>query len=371
MVLSPLFRGGTRLLPLLAAALLSVPAVIGRTCDAQQSDARARVREVPAREPRTTVTLGGPGFTFTTDADDERRAVIGIALGQSGRRDTLGVLVDEVTPDGPAAKAGVPEGARIVAINGVNLRVSAADADDPYTRGLGERRLRRELAKVEPGAEIELGLTVEGQARTVRLKTVSAEELTVADRARAPMTRSTPIADSRPFLGLAVGTTGSARDTLGLFVSSVTTDGPAEKAGIVEGDRIQSINGVDVRVPREDAGDWSSSSARANRFTRALRAGTPGDVMTLEVMTGGRTRTVKVTTAKASDFRSGDRGLQMQLGDDLFFRGNGLDGLGEGVSLRVGQALREARESLPRLQLLREPGAVTIRGLSRSRRVSL
>ena len=41
--------------------------------------------------------------------------------------------------------------------------------------------------------------------------------------------------------------TGSSRDTLGVFVMSVEDGGPAAKAGIEEGTRIASINGVDVR----------------------------------------------------------------------------------------------------------------------------
>ena len=73
---------------------------------------------------------------------------------------------------------------------------------------------------------------------------------------------------------MTVASTGSARDTLGVFVQSVVHDGPAEKAGIVEGDRIAAINGVSLRVAREVA---------------KLKA---GEAAELTVVTVGRSRAV-------------------------------------------------------------------------------
>ncbi|HZD84326.1 MAG TPA: PDZ domain-containing protein, partial [Gemmatimonadaceae bacterium] len=59
----------------------------------------------------------------------------------------------------------------------------------------------------------------------------------------------------RAALGLELRTTGTRRDTLGVFVEAVTPKGPAENAGIIEGDRIASINGVDLRTSAVDTED--------------------------------------------------------------------------------------------------------------------
>ena len=106
------------------------------------------------------------------------RTVIGISTAPSGGlRDTLGLLVSSVTSGGPAEKAGIVEGNRLQSINGVSLRASKEDAEDWGAYGFMQRRLTRELAKRKAGEEVELGVYAEGRTRTVRVKTVDAEEL--------------------------------------------------------------------------------------------------------------------------------------------------------------------------------------------------
>src|SRR5258708_1867025 len=86
---------------------------------------------------------------------DNRQA--GLDLRTTGtRRDTLGVFVEAVTPKGPAENAGIIEGDRIAAINGVDLRTTAADAEDSYTGGLAAHRLTREVQKLTPGSKVNL-----------------------------------------------------------------------------------------------------------------------------------------------------------------------------------------------------------------------
>lgn len=109
----------------------------------------------------------------------------------------------------------------------------------------------------------------------------------------------------RAALGVQVSSTGSLRDTLGVFVARVTPKGPAETAGIFEGDRIMSINGVDLRLNAADAGDSYASGLASRRLTRELQKVTPGNRVTVRVWSGGRVRDVQVTAGKASDLREG------------------------------------------------------------------
>lgn len=105
----------------------------------------------------------------------------------------------------------------------------------------------------------------------------------------------------RAALGMQLSATGSVRDTVGVFVTAVTPKGPAENAGIVEGDRIVSINGVDLRVAPGDVEDGYASGLPSHRLSREVGKLTPGTTVNLRVYSGGRVRDVQVTAGRASD----------------------------------------------------------------------
>ena len=105
----------------------------------------------------------------------------------------------------------------------------------------------------------------------------------------------------RAALGMQLSATGSARDTLGVFVVAVTPKGPAENAGVVEGDRIVSINGIDLRVAPGDVEDGYANGLPSHRLSREVGKLTPGSRVNLRVYSGGRVRDVQVTAARASD----------------------------------------------------------------------
>ncbi|MDQ3673536.1 MAG: PDZ domain-containing protein [Gemmatimonadota bacterium] len=103
---------------------------------------------------------------YRSDSAMMNRAALGIELRATGtRRDTLGVFVAAVTPRGPAETAGIIEGDRIAAINGVDLRSAAADVDDAYTNGIPAHRLSREVRKLTPGARVTLRVYSAGRFR--------------------------------------------------------------------------------------------------------------------------------------------------------------------------------------------------------------
>lgn len=293
----------------LAALLTSTTLACAQARPAPAPAPRAeRSSRAESRSPERRVEI----YRFGDDEDSDR-AVIGVSTASNaGKRDTLGVLVQSVTSDSPAEKAGIEEGDRIASINGVSLRLSPEDAGEPDVGGLMTHRLRREMDKVKPGAVVELSVWSGGQTKTVRVTTVSADSL---GSRRVRFDRAS--AEERAVIGLNVSASGSRRDTLGALVSAVATDGPAEKAGIVEGDRIAAINGVDLRVAREDAGDPWASAVKMSRFQRELRKVKAGDAVELRVVTAGQPRTVRVTAAKAKDvYKSrADGRMRIQFGE--------------------------------------------------------
>jgi hypothetical protein len=172
----------------------------------------------------------------------------------------------------------------------------------------------------------------------------------------------------RAALGLELRTTGTRRDTLGVFVEAVTPKGPAEAAGIVEGDRVAAINGVDLRTSAADVDDSYTNEIASHRLTREVQKLTPGSRVNLRIYSGGRFRDVGVVAGKASDV--------MRLGNRFNIRVPGPEGMmpfdGPGVMmLRPGMPLmRERVDPLmrERLQNLRSQiqfhGPVRVRTLS-------
>ena len=302
--------------PAFAAALSTATA-------AQQVE---RERRSPERS--VIVTRGGPGG-FSFSSSDEDRAWLGISTGSGGKRDTLGLLVHSVSPGSPAEKAGLEEGMRLQSINNVNLKLDAADAGEPELSGMMQRRLTRELGKAKPGDEVDLKVWSNGSVKSMRIKTGSPEDVFgyAFKSARNDM-------KNRAVLGVGLASSGSKRDTLGVFVSSVSDGGPADKAGIGEGDRIAAFDGTDLRVPKEDAGDEALSGARVSRLTRALRSKKPGDEVTLRVFQNGRMRDLKVTLGKPTDL--GGSGMRFMFGDEM-------QGLMQGFTI--------PRISIPRIRI--------------------
>lgn len=277
--------------------------------DEQPEQAIERARQVMVR-------LGG-----ALAGENPERAALGITTASSSRRDTLGLLIESITPGGPADKAGLQEGNRIAAVNGINLRLAAADAGQRDMQGLMTRRLVRELGKVKPGDEVKLEVWADGQFRTVSIKTVKLGDL----EGGGWMTMGSANDENRAVIGLGWGGEASPRDTLGLLVVQVTDGGPADKAGIQEGDRIQAINGTDVRVPSADASGRGGAASAERRFRDAMAKVKAGDAVELKVYSDGGVKTVKVTTARAGDVYKGmDRNL-------IRFRTNDGAGWGDGM----------------------------------------
>ena len=295
-----------RHLPLLAtgAAMLAMTA-----------PAAAQVRTAPAPRPE----IAGPETrAYYFDRDESPRAALGLNTSSTGtRRDTLGLLITSIVRGGPAEKAGLEEGNRIASINGVSLRANAADIDDYESAGTLSRRLVRELEKSKPGDEVTLRIYREGRTQDLRVRTVSSDSL--FKRATTFRRASREDMDERPALGIGLGSTGSRRDTLGVLVMSVQDSSPAARAGLEEGNRLAAINGVNLRVAREDAEDPSMGRTKAQRLMREVSQLKPGDNVTLRVYANGQFRDVTMKVARVGDLPR-SRGM-------TFFGGEGFPGL--------------------------------------------
>jgi len=150
-----------------AATIVALPASAQNT--APGSGDRAPRADCPAPVRRTVSAF------FRTS--DQNRAVLGIGTTSGGVRDTLGLLVTDVTSGGPAEKAGIEEGDRLASVNGTDLRLSAADAQDQEMRGLMARRLVRVLAKLKAGDVATFRVEADGKTRDVKVTTVKASDL--------------------------------------------------------------------------------------------------------------------------------------------------------------------------------------------------
>jgi S1-C subfamily serine protease len=117
-----------------------------------------------------------------------------------------------------------------------------------------------------------------------------------------PRRASTGDADadaSRMLLGMTLGTSGTDRDTLGLLVTQVLRDGPSDRAGIDEGNRLAEIDGVSLRLDPVDVGRQSAIDALMRRLTRTLRGLQGGEQATLRVFSAGKFKNANVQLGNA------------------------------------------------------------------------
>lgn len=327
-----------------AASVLSPCASSAQTRTPESSRDDLRERVVVRRE--------GPIFRINRGAP-VNRAVLGVMMGEGSRADTAGVTLESVTENGPAAKAGLKAGDVLTSINGVSLKVAKEDAEDLALAGLAQRRLQRVMGKVSAGDDVTLQVQSGGRSRSVTVKAVSPQSLEAGEPrvVERVITRGPDgsvferrSGAPRAMVGVTVGAAGNLRDTLGLFVSSVVSGGPAEKAGIIEGERIATVNGIDVRVPREDANDPQVVSSRVDRFVREVQQSEPGAAIRLRVYGNGRYRDVTVTAGEMTrpgelfEFNTdGPRGRVRIDGADIEIDGARI----ERAMQQMGRTLRE------------------------------
>jgi serine protease Do len=196
----------------------------------------------------------------------------GLGLGEA-----RGLLVADVVPDGPAARAGVQRGDVIAAVDGKPVE------DAGHFRNL--------VAGTPPGARLRLSLLRGGREQAVEVAVGEAPErppgATPVRGSPGPGPAATPAPRQPPGLAVADLTPDVAR-RLGLppepgaLVTDVLPGGPAAEAGLRPGDVVQEVN----RQPVRSAGD----------FARAVEQAGDGGLVVL-VKRGGRTAYVVIERA--------------------------------------------------------------------------
>jgi serine protease Do len=169
-----------------------------------------------------------------------------------GLKDVRGILINSVTPGGPADHAGLKRGDVILKLNGKDVKDSNV--------------LRNEVAGTAPGTDVTLTILRSGQQQDVRLKL---GELT-AETARAQEQQGGGGAEGGSRLGITVTPLtpdvarqlGLRASTQGVVIESVDPSGPGGQAGLQPGDIIQEVNRQPVRSPDDIRKAMQSSANR-------------------------------------------------------------------------------------------------------------
>ena len=118
---------------------------------------------------------------------------------------------------------------------------------------------------------------------------------------------------ARALLGMSLGTSGTDRDTLGLLVTQVFRDGPADRAGIDEGNRVAEIDGVSLRLDPVDIGRQGAIDAVMRRLSRTLRGLQGGEQAALRVFAAGKFKNANVQLGNAPNAPNAGGGVVVTL----------------------------------------------------------
>jgi serine protease Do len=236
----------------------------------QYEAALQQLENLPEQESESTmVVLDGEGPSWLGVEAGEVTSEIAKQQKLPAER---GVVIRGVTPDSPAAKAGLKENDVITEVDGQHVE--------------GAAQFRRMIHEIPAGRSIPLVVWRDGRAQTLNVTLGKAEERHKEWFKSAPGTFSfnlpnvvVPDMPSFDFdgdvalfsgghgrLGIdaeeidgQLGSYFGAPDGEGILVRSVNSGSPAEKAGMKAGDVITTVNGERVRT----VGDLREKLARA------------------------------------------------------------------------------------------------------------
>lgn len=157
-----------------------------------------------------------------------------------------GALVADVTPGGPAAKAGINRGDIILDLNGQPVN----EPDDLSVR----------ISEIAPGTSVHLKISRNGQMRDVTATLGELNEKQDAPEngeAKVGPLQGVQVQNLTPAVARDLGISGGIT---GVVVSSVDPGSPAAAAGLDRGDVIQEVN----RKPVHSMGEYNQALASAH-----------------------------------------------------------------------------------------------------------
>lgn len=216
----------------------------------------------------TLMAWAQPGI----DPEAPPRSYLGISVAPV-EEGGAGILVGEVTPDGPAAKSGLKKGDRVVKLGDEEVR----DVE----------KFLRAIAARKPGDKLKLGVLRDGKEQSLTV--------TLGERpAREAFTFPDLPGLRRPaFLGVQTQTlTPELKKRLnveidaGAVVTEVVPNSPAVRAGLRRDDVITTIDDQPVKGPMH--------------LREAVQKAGPGKDVTLQVVRGKENLSVKATLQKGT-----------------------------------------------------------------------
>jgi serine protease Do len=175
-----------------------------------------------------------------------------------GTKDSKGVLISDVIPDSPAAKAGIQPGDILLEFEGKKME-SPGD-------------LQRAVGLTSPGTSAKMRVLREKGERTVEVKIAEAsDEREAAARlgSRGSSSLGMEIRPITPDIARQLG----VRSTEGVVVARVDDESPAGAAGVQRGDVIREINRQKIKT----VGDFEKATKdlkEGDRLTVLLQRGT-------------------------------------------------------------------------------------------------
>jgi S1-C subfamily serine protease len=135
--------------------------------------------KAPAQEPARPDEMGPRGPERVMQFVMNRRARLGLKVNLRARStDTVGAYVDAVTPNGPAAKAGIQSGDLITKVDGNSVLAGARVERDSDRESLPGLHLIELAARLEPNDTVAIELRRGKDRKTVSV--VTADEPDIA-----------------------------------------------------------------------------------------------------------------------------------------------------------------------------------------------